>query len=175
MPSNTTGAVSPTPKCLRPRMRSGVRGAVLIAKPDGLGFGRVFGFVALHLALALVMKQSRPVAAVHALGTFIYGLWLCCGRNRPLQLAQWAGYTAGAEALWRMCGAPIPWEFAELTICLVCLISLVRIGSFRESWLPILYLVLLAPASFLTFALLPIDAARQQVSFYIAPAAALAL
>jgi O-antigen ligase len=156
-------------------MRPGARGPLASAEADGLGFGRVFGFVALHLVLALVMKQWQIVAAIHAVGTFIVGLWFCGRRNRPLQLAQWAGYTAGAEALWRMCGAPIPWEFAELTICLVCLISLVRIGSFRESWLPILYLVLLAPASFLTFALLPIDAARQQVSFYIAPAAALAL
>jgi O-antigen ligase len=156
-------------------MPSGVRRPAFMAQADGPGFVRIFGFVALHLALALVMKRVHPVAGIHALGTFIYGLWLCCGRNRPLPLAQWAGYTAGAEALWRMCGAYIPWEFAELSISLICLISLVRAGNFGEFWLPLLYLVLLAPASFLTFLLLPFGEARSQVSFYISPAAALAL
>ena len=120
---------------MQPKVRSGVRGPVSIAEPGGLGFAWVCGFLAIHLALALVMKRVHTVAGVHALGTFMFGLWLCFGKNRPLQLAQWAGYTVGAEALWRMCKAPIPWEFAELTIFLVCLISLMRTGGIRGFWL----------------------------------------
>jgi hypothetical protein len=108
-----------------------VRVSGSVVELGGLGFAWVFGLVALHLALALVMKQVRLVAGLHALATLAVGLGLCIGKSRPLKIAQWAAYVVGAEVLWRMCKAPIPWEFAKYSICLVCLIALMRSKEFR--------------------------------------------
>jgi O-antigen ligase len=135
----------------------------------------IVGFLLVNMAVALLMQKVPLAAGAHALVTFAYGLWLCFTRNRPLQLAQWMAYAVGAEALWRMCEAPIPWEFAKYSICLVCLISLVRSGGIRGSRLPAFYLALLVPAGFLTFVNLPLDEARQAVSFNLSGPTCLAL
>ncbi|HEY3862561.1 MAG TPA: O-antigen ligase family protein [Verrucomicrobiae bacterium] len=168
---DSSGVASLPRKFIRLRARPDAIGA----EARGPGAVRLFGFIAIHLPLALAMKQQNIVAAVHAAITLLFGLWCCCTQNRPRQLAMWAGYMAGCEALWRMCGAPIPWEFSALGICLILFISLMRGASRSQSWLPAAYLALLAPGCVLTFMVLSFGEARQQVSFYIAPAAALAL
>jgi hypothetical protein len=128
----------------------------------------VVGFILIHLPLALVMKRWSLVAGVHAVAIFAVGLWLCVMKNRPQQVAQWAAYVVGAEVLWRMCKAPIPWEFAKHSIWLVCLISMARFKGIRDSWLPVLYFGLLIPAGFITFIELPFGEARSQASFNLA-------
>jgi len=55
-----------------------------------------FGFLLLHLPLAFLMKQWPLVAAMHAMATLSWGLWLCVGTKRsPLPL-QWVVYMVGA-------------------------------------------------------------------------------
>lgn len=160
----------------QPQWRSGrTRGRGSIADPRELGFAWVLGFALLHMALALLMKKVHLVAGIHALGTFVVGLWLCFGRPRPLQVAQWMGYVVGAEVLWRMCKAPIPWEFAKYAISFVCVVSLVRSSASRRWLLPLLYLGLLLPAAVVTFMLLPLNDARQEVSFNLSGPLCLAL
>ncbi|MEI8039979.1 MAG: O-antigen ligase family protein, partial [Verrucomicrobiota bacterium] len=127
------------------------------------------------MALALLMKMVRPVAGVHALLTLAFGLWLCLAKNRPLQIAQWAAYVVGAEVLWRMCKASIPWEFAKQSILLICLVSMVRSQRIRCAWLPALYCALLVPASAFTFVGLSFSEGRQQVSFNLSGPVCLAL
>jgi hypothetical protein len=145
-----------------------VRRPVTVTDQQGWPVTWVVGLILIHLPLALVMKRWSLLAGVHALATFAVGGWLCLGKGRPQQIAQWAAYTVGAEVLWRMCKAPIPWEFAEHSICLVCLISMARSKGIRGSWLPALYFALLIPAALMTFVVEPFADARQDVSFNLA-------
>ena len=135
----------------------------------------MFVFLALHLPLALAMKEARWVAGIHALATFAFGLWLALGRSRPGLTAQWLAYVVGAEVLWRMCHAPIPWQFAEYIICAVTAVLVVRADAGSCRWLPGLYLGLLLPACLIPLATLPFEEARQAISFNLAGPACLAL
>src|SRR5437879_1097384 len=148
-----------------------------IAAPFQNGWAVVwtFGFFLLHLPLAYLMKEMPELARIHALATLVWGLWLCVGNNRSLQLLQWVAYMVGAEVLWRMCRAPVPWEFAKHAIWFVSLVSLLRSGPISTSLLPVLYLGLLIPAAFITFAILPFNEARQDVSFYLSAPMCLAV
>ena len=158
-----------------PRTSKGVRSAPSELTQGGRTFTWVIGFLLLNMALAVVMKRVPSVATLHALVTFAVGLWLCLSKNRPLQVAQWASYVVGAEVLWRMCKASIPWEFAKLSISLVCFVSALRSDRFRSSWLPALYFVLLLPATTFSFVELPFGEARQQVSFNLSGPCCLAV
>src|SRR5207302_1048704 len=133
------------------------------------------GFLLLHLPLAFLMKQFPLLAGVHALATVVWGLWICVGSNRSQKLLRWVAYMVGAEVLWRMCRAPVPWEFAKHAIWFVSLVSLLRSGPISTSLLPVLYLGLLIPAAFITFAILPFNEARQDVSFYLSAPMCLAV
>jgi hypothetical protein len=176
MPTNDAAGVGlPRPRAQSRLRSSRTRVLLSIAERGDLGFAWVLGFVLVHMALALLMNRVHQVAGIHALGTFVVGLWLCFERPRPSQVAQWIGYVVGAEVLWRMCKAPIPWEFAKYAICFVCVVSLLRSGAIRRSLLPLLYFGLLIPAAFITFALLPLNEARQQVSFNLSGPLCLAL
>lgn len=152
-----------------------VRLPTLPQEQDAFSFKWVSLFLLLHLALGVFMKQVHMVATFHALLALSVGLWLCLRKNHPLQILQWVAYVVGAEVLWRMCKASIPWEFAKHAIWVVCLISLVRSGGVRGSWFPVFYFLFLVPASALTFVDLPPDEARKQVSFYLAAPLCLAL
>ncbi len=106
----------------------------------------VAAMLALHGALGLLFRLSSTLATVHALGTFVFGLYLAI-RARPLfQVACWSMYVAGAEVLWRMVGASLIWEYGKYTVSLVLLIRFFR-GPVRSlPWTPILYSLLLVPA-----------------------------
>jgi len=110
------------------------------------------------------MRQVHLLGALHALAVLLLGLALGLSGRKPVALAQWMGYVVGAEVLWRMCKAPIPWEFAKHSISLVCLVFWFRSG-FRGTWLPLLYLFLLLPAATFTFMEFPPNFARKEVSF----------
>lgn len=132
-------------------------------------------FMALHLPLGLLMRNVKAVAVLHVVATVGWGLWLCIRRPTPLALAQWVVYVTGAEVLWRMCRAPIPWETAKHAIWFVCLLTFVHNTKVSRAWLPVLYFSLLIPGCVLTFASLSLDQARQQVAFTCAGHLCLAL
>ncbi|NUO62029.1 MAG: hypothetical protein HOQ11_01080 [Gemmatimonadaceae bacterium] len=103
----------------------------------------------MHASLALMMRDHPALAKAHALVTLAVGLW---GALRwPLaRVACVAGYIMGAEVLWRMSAAPIPWEFAKYAIVLVFALALLRnAASMRSGPLPLLYFILLTPSLFL--------------------------
>lgn len=125
----------------------------------------VFGFLLLHVPLAFLLSEAPWLAGIHAWATFAFGLWLCVNRSRPWATAQWLSYVVGAEVLWRMCHAPIPWQFAEYIICFVCGVLWLRADASRCPLLPLLYLGLLLPACVIPFATLALAEARQAVSF----------
>jgi O-antigen ligase len=140
-----------------------------VKESERISIGWLVLFLILHSVLALAMQKLPLVAQIHALVTLLVGLWLCSSKNSPLRVAQWVAYVVGAEVLWRMCRAPIPWEFAKHSIWLVVVISLLRNPGTGRGWgFPALFFVLLIPASAFTFINLPLDEARQQVSFYLA-------
>src|SRR5256885_1059564 len=155
--------------------RGGAQPPISVPLKSGWTVVWSFGFFVLHLPLAFLMRQLPELARIHALATLVWGLWLCVGNNRSLQILQWVAYMVGAEVLWRMCRAPVPWEFAKHAIWFVCLVSLLRSRSLSTSLLPVLYFGLLVPAAFISFVVLPLDEARQQVSFYLAAPLCLAV
>lgn len=127
----------------------------------------LIALLAMHASLALLMRDHPALAKVHAFATLAVGLW---GALRwPLaRVACVAGYIMGAEVLWRMSSAPIPWEFAKYSIVLVFVVALLR-NARNTRWgpLPLLYFVLLTPSIFLVGADHTISTrnALQMVSF----------
>src|SRR5438046_1480250 len=134
--------------------RGGAQLPISVPLKRGWTVAWTFGFFIFHLPLAFLMKQWPMVAAMHAVATAFWGLWLCVGNNRSLQLLQWVAYVLAAEVLWRMCRAPVFWEFAKHAIWFVCLVSLLRSRPINTSLLPLLYFGLLIPAAFISFAVL---------------------
>ena len=151
----------------RPARRAPRQLAVAAVDNRDLRLSSVILFCAAHAGLALLFKNVHAMAGVHALVTLAIGISFSLRKNNPMQIAQWVAYVMGAEVLWRMTKAPIPWEFAKYAITLICVLSIIKVNRVKGSWLPLLYFGLLFPASFLTFAQLPLDEARQQVSFVL--------
>ena len=109
----------------------------------------VVTLLGVHASIALVMRDHPEVARVHAFATLAVGLWAAL--RWPLtRVASVAAYIMGAEVLWRMSEAPIPWEFAKYAIVLVFGVALLRNGG-NTRWriLPLLYFALLTPSIFL--------------------------
>lgn len=141
----------------------------------GWSVGFMVTFLCLHLPLGLLMRNVKAVATLHVVATMGWGLYLCACRAQPLALAQWVVYVTGAEVLWRMCRAPIPWETAKHAIWFVCLLTLLWGTGPSRAWFPTLYFALLIPGCVLTFTSLSLDEGRQQVAFTCAGHLCLAL
>lgn len=121
--------------------------------------------LAAHVPLAMVMAQSPIISTIHAVAVFLVGLWLAVMGRRIEPVAYIAAYIAGAEVLWRMTGARVPWEFGKYGVAALFLISMARHSRLHGPLLPFLYFVLLVPSSVLTLINEPLGEARQQISF----------
>lgn len=122
-------------------------------------------FIAAHIPLALLMRQSELVATAHALVVFAIGFgWAAFGR-RPMQVGFVAAYITGAEVLWRMNDAGIFWESGKYVTIAIFLVALFRVPHLRLPELPFIYFALLIPSAFLTLVNFPLGEARQQISF----------
>src|SRR6266496_2701291 len=120
------------------------------AQGKALRLGWVIGLVALHVLLGVLCKGSRWAAAGHALGTLAVGLYLALTARDLIRVACWGAYAVGAEVLWRLAGAPLPWEYAKYSVSLVLLISFLRSGARGVPRTPVAYFLLLLPAAILT-------------------------
>lgn len=125
---------------------------------------RVALFLMGHVALALVMFQYEAVATLHAGLTLLVGLWWAIGRKLD-RVAYCGAYIVGAEVLWRMTDAQVPWEFGKYAMSFIFLVALARTGRLGRPILPALYFLLLLPSIWITFANYPMDQAVRQVSF----------
>lgn len=121
--------------------------------------------LAAHIPLALVIAQSPIISTLHAIAVFIIGLWVAVMGRRLEHLAYVTAYITGAEVLWRMTGAYVPWEFGKYGVAALFLISMARYSRLHGPMLPFLYFIFLVPSSALTLISEPLGAARQQISF----------
>jgi hypothetical protein len=103
-------------------------------------------FVAAHIPLALAMKQYPALSTVHAFLILIIGLRYAVTNTGLKEVTYIAGYLTGAEVLWRMTDANVPWEYAKYATGLIVILALLRRGLVRIPLLPTLYFVLLLPA-----------------------------
>lgn len=132
----------------------------------GRGVGLlVMGLIGLHVPLAMVMGRVPAVSTAHALLTLAIGLVWAASGWRPERIALVAAYVTGAEVLWRMTGAAIYWEFGKYATILLFLVALLRSGRVKPPRAILLYLLLLLPAVFLTFAGSTSEVAREQTSY----------
>src|ERR1035441_3463304 len=125
----------------------------------------IVAMVLVHILGGLVMKWLPMVATVHALGTLVVSLTIVLRSRRATDAVCAVAYIAGAEVLWRMTNASLPWEYGKYAVVLIALAALARRGFKGVDYLPILYFLLLLPSSVLTLGAFPLDDARKQISF----------
>jgi O-antigen ligase len=124
-------------------------------------------FFAIHVPLAVAMKQFDTLATIHAFATLAVGLWFALIEKRPHRVAYVCAYIAGSEALWRSAGADVFWEFGKYATCAVILVSLFQHMRWRLHGPGLLYFGLLVPSMFLTMQEFDFDFRkfREPVSF----------
>ncbi len=122
-------------------------------------------FIVAHVPLALLMREFSQVATMHAALVFVIGLsWALFGRKAQ-QVSYIGAYITGAEVLWRMSDARIPWEFGKYALVVILLAALLRLPRLKLPLNPFLYFLLLLPSIAMTIAYAAPDELRQQVSF----------
>jgi hypothetical protein len=122
-------------------------------------------FVAAHIPLALAMRQTGQLATLHALAVFACGFAVAVFGRKPMQVGYVAAYITGAEVLWRMSDAQVPWEFGKYSIVVLFVAALARVPQLRLPAPPLIYFALLLPATLVTVTNLSAEDARQQISF----------
>ena len=140
---------------------------------------RVLLFLTLHIPLAPALGLSGWVGTAHGALVLLVGLHAALRQNTERMLAT-LGYIAGAEILWRMTGANLFWEFgkyASVAIILAALLVEFRSPSSRREvspW-PVIFFVLLLPATIPTIATFGLAGARDAISFNLSGPLLLAL
>lgn len=109
------------------------------------GAAGIAAFLMLHGLLGFAVQQSGKIAAMHAVFALGWGLVAAIRRDR-MNTACAVAYIAGAEVLWRMVKAPIPWQFGSYAICLVLGIAVLRTQQIKWRIVPLLYFVFLIPS-----------------------------
>ena len=99
-----------------------------------------------HVLLAAGMEASPVIATTHALLTCLLAFWAVLRWN-SIRIVQVAAYIAGADVLWRMTAAHVPWEVAKYLVTALCLGGILRLGR-RAQWraLPLIYFGALLPS-----------------------------
>lgn len=112
----------------------------------------VVSFFLAHVMLGVVLRESSAAAGIHALVVLCVSVWAAL-RWSEVAISCCGAYIAGADVLWRMTGAPIPYELAKYAIALVFFIAVIRMGR-RAVWrpLPLLYFAVLLPSAVLVSA-----------------------
>jgi hypothetical protein len=132
-------------------------------------------FVAAHVVLAMAMRYVGQIATLHALAVFAFGFAIAVFGRKPMQVGYVAAYITGAEVLWRMNDAQVPWEFGKYSIVALFIVALARAPRLKLPALPLIYFALLLPATLLTLTNLSLEDSRQQISFNLSGPLALAV
>lgn len=111
-------------------------------------------YLAFHVALAIKLQTSPTLSTIHAAATIAIGLGLALVRTRPYLVVYALVYIVGAEVLWRMTYATIPWETGKYAIVLIAVTAILRSGMMRLPWRTTTYFVLLLPSVLVTVALI---------------------
>ena len=103
-------------------------------------------FLLTHVPLALLLRRAPALATLHALAALGVGLHYTFSGRQLVRVAYVAAYLTGAEILWRMAEAQVPWEFAKYATAGLFVLALARSNQLRGPLLPLLYLLLLVPS-----------------------------
>jgi O-antigen ligase len=128
-----------------------------------------------HIPLAIAMFENDSLSTLHALGTICVGLWWSGLGRRLDRIAYVAAYVAGADVLWRMTDARMPWEGAKYALVAFLGLGLFRFfNKWKDAAMPLFYFALLLPSAILTIDRLgPGAEAREEMSFNLAAPLAL--
>lgn len=121
-------------------------------------------FVIAHTPLALLGREAALFSTVHAVATLAVALWWA-SQGRSQRVAAAAAYIVGAEVLWRMTSAHIPWEFGKYSVVVILLVAMLRTRRLNGPKLLVVYFTFLLPSSVLTLFALGPSEAREQLSF----------
>jgi len=121
--------------------------------------------LALHGLLGIALMSSETLATLHALLTLVAGIGLGLMSRSPLSAVCAASYAAGAECVWRLTHAQVFWEFGKYSAVVILFVALYRIVRPRMHGAAALYFILLLPSAVITISELPLDEARQRLSF----------
>ena len=132
-------------------------------------------FISLHMPLALLMKVAPSVATLHALLAVAIGIkWAWSGRESA-KVAYMGAYITGSEIIWRSAGASVFWEYGKYATVLIFVLALIRSHRVRVPVLPMIYLLLLIPATLLTVFQVSPSEAKNMISFNMSGPLALAV
>jgi len=128
----------------------------------------------LHALLGVFISNSPLLATAHAGLVTVAGLWWALSSVNLERVACLAAYITGAETLWRMTRAEIPWEFSKYAITGVLILGLLRAGRLKAPAPPLLYFMLLLPSVILPMANVNETELRNELSFNLSGPLALA-
>jgi len=132
-------------------------------------------FILIHIPLALLLKQFSLIATLHGWAIFLVGVFLALTDSDGRRVAYIAAYIAGSDVLWRMTSARVFWEMGKYAIIAVMLLYLLRKRQFKSAGLPIFYFGLLVVSMPLTLDFLPLNLARDAISFNLSGPLSLAV
>jgi len=119
----------------------------------------------LHLPLVLLMSRFEIISTIHALLVMLIGLYFLISDKTPQRLVYLSAYIAGAEVLWRMTDARIFWETGKIALMGFFFLGVLRWGRGRIGLLPLVFAAPLLISTPYTLQSLPLNEARQQISF----------
>ncbi len=131
---------------------------------------RVFLFLGLHIPLVFLLEALPVVSTVHALIILAFGVRAAL-LSKTSHVLYAVAYIAGAEVLWRMTRAYVPWEYAKYaTVIIMAIAIVVEWGKQREarrlrSFWPLFLLLALLPAAVITLLQVDLVTARDNLSF----------
>lgn len=134
-----------------------------------LRVNNVLIFLLIHMALGLVLHRVQSLALIHIGITVVIGFWCAInGGEKLLWVACVGAYITGAEVLWRMLQAPVPWEFGKYATSAIFFIAILRNQMFRLPPFALLFLLMLLISVPVTLANTPYpDYVRGVISFYM--------
>jgi O-antigen ligase len=129
-----------------------------------------------HILLGLIANRLPVLATFHAWITLVVGLWLALTTRDTPKIILIAAYITGSELIWRMVGASVFYEMGKYAIIAILGIAFLKLSSWKNTALPILYFVFLTFSIPLTMSWFGInEAARSAVSFNLSGPLALAV
>ena len=125
----------------------------------------VIAFLLLHIPLGIVFKNTETLSTIHAFSVIGITIVIALSSSPISWVAYLMAYIVGAEVLWRMTGASIQWEVGKYAVVLAVLLVVLRIRNLRIPLLPIIYILLLAPSSFMVLLEKGLSNAQSDLSF----------
>lgn len=131
-------------------------------------------FLALHIAIGLILRLFPSLSTIHGLLVLAIGILVSLKSTKVERVANIAAYIVGAEVLWRLSDARLPWEYGKYALLLVCTLAILRNRSAKLPVALVLYMIFLLPAVLPVISTLGLATAREEISFNLSGPLALA-